>query len=126
VMPINKKYKVMVHGQNFLLQFEGERRKVGFYTTFFLEAPDPKYADNTAADLLRADQNLRDNVLNEPYDPPYMASESIEEVESFDGCHLPRTGLVFYKEADGSETEQNDNTVGGCRRFKWPSPKTDP
>lgn len=122
-MPALKKYQVMVHGQNFLLQLEGERKKMGFYTWIFLEATDPESADNAAASFLRADAKLRGNVLNEPGDPPYMTSERIEEVDSFDGSHLPRTGLIYYAETKESKTAQDEAI---CRLIERPTSEAKP
>ena len=125
-MATTKKYKVMVHGKNFLLPFEGEATKMGFYTTLFLDATDSESADFAAAESLRSEPKLRRNVRNERYDPPLMVSERIEEVESFDGCHLPRTGFVFYREIDESATEQSKLKAGECQRFEWPEFDSDP
>ena len=98
VMPTAKKYKISVNGKNFLLKIDGKAKKMGFYTTLYLEAADPRSADFAAADLLRADPKLRRQVLNPLDDQPFLVADEIVEVQSFDGCQLPRTGFVFYDE----------------------------
>jgi hypothetical protein len=94
----NKKYKILVNGQNFLLEMDDSKTKMGFYTTIYLEASNPDEAEFAAADLLRVDAKLRPLALNAPNDPPAMLVEEIVELQSFDGCKLPRTGFTFYKE----------------------------
>ena len=91
-----KKYKVFVHGQNFLLNLDGKAEKVGFYTTRFVEAKDDHEAEMNAISTLRNDPSLREGVLNEKSDPPMLYVEEIAELDSFDGLTLPRTGFSFY------------------------------
>jgi hypothetical protein len=110
-MPTTKKFKVMVNGQNFLIEYDGKAVRMGFYTTLFLEATDPESADFAAANLLRADPKLRDILLNERDDPPRLVTEGIEEIQSFDGCQLPRTGFVFYDEST-DDADQYDEASG--------------
>jgi hypothetical protein len=52
-----KKYKVFVHGQNFLLNLDGKAEKVGFYTTRFVEANDDNEAEENAISTLRERPN---------------------------------------------------------------------
>lgn len=90
----------MIHGQNFLMEVDGTRQRMGFYTHVFVEANDSDDSEIRAVDVLRLDSKLRDGVLNEPDDRPTMSVEEIEQVESFDDCTLPRTGLVFYAQEE--------------------------
>jgi hypothetical protein len=90
------KYKVLLRGQNFLLNLEGKRERVGFYTTRFVEAQNPQEAEANAISALRTDPELCDSVLNDKSDPPMMFIEEITELESFDGLTLPGTGFSFY------------------------------
>ena len=91
-----KKYKVLVHGQNFLLDVDGKVKKVGFYTTRFLEANDDQEAEENAISTLRNDPTLRSGVLNEKSDAPMLYVEEIAELDSFEGLTLPGTGFSFY------------------------------
>jgi len=97
-----KKYKVFVHGQNFVLNLNGKAEKVGFYTTRFVEAKDDRAAEENAISTLRNDPTLREGVLNEKSDAPMMFVEEIAEVDSFDGLTLSGTGFSFYT---GEEAE---------------------
>jgi hypothetical protein len=94
-----KKFKVFVHGKNYLIREAGNSpRKLGFYTTAFVEACNAEQAEAVALELLRNDSKLRDASENQASDPPRIKIESIEEIQSFDGCNLPRMGLAFYVE----------------------------
>ena len=93
-----KKYKVFVHGQNFLLNLNGKAEKLGFYTTRFVEADDEREAGEIAISALRNDPTLCGGVLNENFDAPMLYVEDIAELDSFEGLTVPGTGLSFYAE----------------------------
>jgi hypothetical protein len=95
-----KKFKVLVTGNNYLIR-EGEipPRKFGFYTTAFVEAPNAEQAEAIAIELLRNDPKLRNACENDASDPPVIEVETIDEIVSFDGCKLPRTGLASFEES---------------------------
>jgi hypothetical protein len=67
-----KKYKVLVRGENFLINVDGCVKKLGFYTTRFVEANDDREAEDNALSLLRTDSKLRDCILNEESDTPML------------------------------------------------------
>ena len=75
-----KKFKVQLHGENFLLDLDGELNKYGFYATKFVEAENPQEAEKIAFILIRKNPNLKDTVLNESTDPPKVNLKEIEEV----------------------------------------------
>ena len=93
-----KKYRVFVRGENFLMNFDNKDQKVGFYTTVFIEADNEEAAELNAVDLLRHDPKLVSNVLNAKADSPMMFVDEIEELDSFEGLHLPRLGFSFFTE----------------------------
>jgi hypothetical protein len=92
-----KKYRVLVRGENFLMNLENADRKLGFFTTRFVEAEDSEQAEFAAMETLRADRSLSGQVLNDRSDPPMMYADEIEELESFDGYSAPGTGLAFFE-----------------------------
>jgi hypothetical protein len=96
------KYKVMLEGKNFLLNLEGSTRKYGFYVTRYVEANDPEQAELNAVKIIREDRELRKSVKNDRSDPPMIYLESIDELNSFEGIHVPGTGFTFYLDG-GSE-----------------------
>jgi len=94
-----KKFKVFVKGNNYLLREIGKLpRKCGFYTTAFIEAVNAEQAEAAAVELLKIDSKLSQNCENRISDPPIIKAESVDEIESFDECCLPRMGLAFFEE----------------------------
>src|SRR5436305_14868743 len=83
------KYKVLLRGQNFLLDMDGDVQKLGFYTTLFVEGDDRCTAEQNAISSLRDDPELQDIVRNESSDAPMLFVEQTEEMDSFAGLHLP-------------------------------------
>lgn len=75
-----KRYKVKLHGENFLLNLDGELKKYGFYATKFLKAKSPHEAEKIAIILIHQNPNLRDTILNKNTDRPIINLEEIEEV----------------------------------------------
>ncbi|MEJ2656546.1 MAG: hypothetical protein P8012_05045 [Desulfobacterales bacterium] len=75
-----KRFKVKLHGKNFLLNLDGEFKKFGFYATKFIKAEKPREAEKVATILIRQNPNLRDSVLNENTDRPTIDVEEIKEV----------------------------------------------
>ena len=98
-----KKYKALIRGENFLINFDGKKQRLGFYTTVFVEAENEDDAEQRSIGLLRTDSKLRESTLNRKADPPTMYVEEIEEVESFDGLTPPRTGFSFFYNGEESE-----------------------
>lgn len=94
-----KKYKVLVRGQNFLLDLNGQVEKVGFYTTRFVEAENEGQAEDNAISMLRADSKLCDVVLNPQSDTPMLFVEEITQLDSFEGVGVPGAGFTFYRES---------------------------
>jgi hypothetical protein len=95
------KYRVFLNGQNFLLSVDGERGKYGFYTTRCVEAADASSAASEAVERLRLERSLGELGLNAPDDPPRLAVERVEELETFKGVENLAPGLTFYPEESG-------------------------
>lgn len=93
-----KKYKVFVNGQNFLLNLDGESKKVGFYATRFVEADNEDEAEGKVIGIFQSESQLRDNILNDNSDNPMMYVESVSEVKSFDDVGRTDAGYSFYYE----------------------------
>jgi hypothetical protein len=94
-----KRFKVKLHGENFLLNFDGELKKVGFYATTFVKAENPQEAEKMAVILIHQHPNLRDTALNENTDRPTINIEKIEEVSSLKFfAKKSTTSFRFYPE----------------------------
>ncbi len=94
-----KKFKVKLHGKNFLLNIDGEFKKLGFYATKFVKAENPQEAEKIAVILIHQNPNLRDAIINENTDRPTINVEEIEEVNflKFLGKNST-TNFTFYTE----------------------------
>jgi hypothetical protein len=94
-----KRFNVKSHGENFLLNLDGEFKKYGFYATSFIRAENPQEAKKIAAILIHQNPNLRDTVSNANADRPRINIEEIEEVnflKSF--AQKSTTQFTFYLE----------------------------
>jgi hypothetical protein len=94
-----KRYKVKLHGENFLLNLDGDLKKYGFYATKFLKAESPQEAEKNAIILIHQNPNLRDTVLNKNTDRPTINMEEIEEVNFLKFfAKKSTTDFTFYPE----------------------------
>jgi hypothetical protein len=75
-----KKFEVKLHGENFLLNFDGEPKNFGFYATKFVKAENLQKAEKIAVILSYQNPNLRDTLLNEDVFRPTINLEEIKEV----------------------------------------------
>jgi hypothetical protein len=96
-------FRVAINGRNFQLLWEarggGTRvKRTGFYTTVHVRARYVLEAEGRAMNVLHRDESLRKSVRNPRADPPRMFVDRIEELRSFRGCRIPRTGFAFYGE----------------------------
>lgn len=89
----------MVEGANFLVSFDNESAKHGFFTTRFIEAENAQDAENKVIELLRIE--LASFVENAGSDSPVMFVEEIEELDSFEGLTMPGTGFVWFPDEKG-------------------------
>ena len=90
-----KKYSVLIHGENFLIRLDGKIKRLGFYTTRYVEAEDTKLAEFKAVEFIQND--LDQIVLNSHENPPMLYAEDIKELKSFEGISPPGTGYSFYR-----------------------------
>ncbi|MDF1578286.1 MAG: hypothetical protein P1P81_07570 [Desulfobulbales bacterium] len=94
-----KKYRLLIHGRNFLLNRDGKVARYGFYQNFFLESPNLNQAERLVTSRIRLDKTLSGITLNKANDPPIIDLETYWELDSFDyvGDHLA-TDRTFYEE----------------------------
>ena len=94
-----RSFKVKLHGENLLLNFDGELKKFGFYATTFVKAKNPQEAEKIAIILFHQNRNLRDTVFNENADRPTINLEEIEEVNFLKFfAKKSTTSFTFYPE----------------------------
>jgi hypothetical protein len=94
------KYRLLVHGENFLIPDRKRRRnwKSGFYTNVFVEANSEVEAEKLAFEILRNDHTLNECACKAEDMRPTLSVEEMDVLPSFDGCNIPRSGLAFYHE----------------------------
>jgi hypothetical protein len=94
------KYRVLINGEDFLLNFDGQLQKLGLYVTRVVDAQNPDEAELAAVDLVREDSRLRGNILNERDDPPMLYAEEVEEIEESDGAENVNTGFSWFTDGE--------------------------
>ena len=70
----------MLNGENFWLRLDGDSKRLGFYTTRYVEARDAKEAELAGVQQIRQDPKFQ-QVLNQRSDPPTIHVEQIVEVK---------------------------------------------
>jgi len=96
-----KRYRAVLKGQNYLLEVDGETCSMGFYTTRFVEAPDPAQAEVEAVELIRRDEWLTEVAMNTPDPGPKIVLEELYQLEPNDEFPSVQPGLGWYREDEG-------------------------
>lgn len=84
-------WQVKLNGKNFWLSMNGTPKRLGFFTTRYVEATDAREAELLAVQLIRDDTQLRP-AINERSDPPMVFAEEIVQV----AVPAPNAGYTFY------------------------------
>ena len=100
---------VTINGKNYRLRWvQGRVRRMGFYKTRYLEAPNAKAAERTAVQAILDDPRWEGILLNAPDDPPRMYMKTIVEIASFSGISNMNPGYVFYPDDEkGNASNMN-------------------
>jgi hypothetical protein len=94
------KYRVTIHGQNYLIRLDDLVERMGFYTTRYVQAENKEIAELKAVEHIQNDDKLNQVVLNAPDNPPLINSEEVLELDSFKGINPPGAGYSFYRYGD--------------------------
>lgn len=73
-------FKVVLRGENFLLNLTGEPELLGFRVTHYVKAGDEAEAEHIATILVRKNQHLSRALLNPPENPTRLECESVKRV----------------------------------------------
>ena len=94
-----KKFAVIVHGQNFLIQDKEDKFPSlrEFYINAFPEAETAPEAEGMALDLVRDLLKLRNMVRNLPDNPPTLLIDESAELSEWPDCTRPLSGFVFIE-----------------------------
>ena len=88
-------YQVDIVGENYLVNMNGNTRKLGFVTSKYVEAQSLAEAERLAVRLVKL--HLRGKVLNMDKDPPEMKVVESLRIENLSGGPQESAlGLVWY------------------------------
>lgn len=73
-------YRVLLRGENFLVNLTGEPELLGFHATHYVNAATEAEAQRVAAILIRKNQYLNGALLNTPANPTRLICESVKRV----------------------------------------------
>jgi len=76
------KYKIMLNGQNFVIDLGEGQEKYGFYTTLYAHANSKAEAENIAIESIHKINTIKDNIKNADNDPPILYAEEIIAIEN--------------------------------------------
>lgn len=71
-------YRVLLRGENFLLNLTGEPELLGFHVTHYVRAATEEEAKRIATILVRKNQHINSGLLNTPENPTRLECESIK------------------------------------------------
>ena len=97
-----KTYRLLLKGQNFWLNVDGNPQRLGFFTTRFIETQSKEEAEHLGVQMIRDETDLFSGLLNDASDPPVIYVEEIEEIDLLDGIVNPDLGYTFYPEENNA------------------------
>jgi hypothetical protein len=93
------KFSILVHGHDPTAGEGPDGPLVGFCTVVFVEAPSASEAARKAVEMLDRDAHVQGAIREQGWGgSPVLKAAEVKELQSFDGCTLPRAGLGFYDE----------------------------
>ena len=99
-------YRVLIDGQNFIIDYEGVVKPYGFYATRFVKAESHDQAEEVAVQMIRDLDSLRELIQNPEDDRPEMVIEETEELKSFDGIKNLSPELSWYDPDEEPEADE--------------------
>lgn len=92
-------YRVRIRGENLFMQFDGEAKRVGFFTNRFVEGSDFSKIEERAIAEIRDEPKLKNGLLNRVEDPPMIFVQEIVEIDA-DTVPEIRPGFAFFPAAN--------------------------
>jgi hypothetical protein len=93
------KFRVVIEAGNLLMDVDGVRR-MGYFTTRFVDGFDSGEAAESALNLARNELNSYGVLLNELNDPPVLGISEVTQLNSFKGLKVPGRGFTFFPEEE--------------------------
>ncbi|MCP4272844.1 MAG: hypothetical protein GY781_12915 [Gammaproteobacteria bacterium] len=102
------KYMVMLRGENFELNYEGETVNFGFFTTRIVKALNEKQAELAAVELVKTDNKLLDTLVKDRKFEPMIYLEEMCQAKWWKSTG--GSGFSFFDmEEEQDETEDISN-----------------
>ena len=95
-----KTFKITLKGRNYLLDFDGEPRKMGFTSVRYVRSTDPEGAERAVLRQIHCHPILVQESLNGKLDPPTVEVESITRSWFSHLFVPPSSGLDFFPEEE--------------------------
>ena len=101
------RYKILLHGEHFLLNLDGEHARVGFYATRIVKSDSAADAERIAVIRIHQELNLNRHIVKSIPVPPSVMVEKIEKMGTFQFVRKQKLrGLIFHKEEEAT-ADQN-------------------
>lgn len=100
-----KRYLIAIEGNNFLMKSEGIAEKIGFHTSHCVKANDEKQAEELAIALVRRENFLQQNVLNDKSDPPLLYVTNVTELTDEEKDNPFSGAISFFSEREREKKE---------------------
>lgn len=92
-------YLVTVNATNCIAEYDGVKRRMGFFATRHVVADNVEHAEALVVEALGELDELRQKLVNPADDPPVITLEDVVIVESRTGP-APDEALAWYAEDD--------------------------
>ncbi|HOO47056.1 MAG TPA: hypothetical protein PLM29_12545 [Deltaproteobacteria bacterium] len=93
-----KRYRLLMHGRNYLISTNGKPAKQGFFQNLIIEAESPQKACLLAKARITHDRELRGITLNTKKDPPVVELDTFWELDVLDDVGHIGPERTFYLE----------------------------
>ncbi|MBZ0165422.1 MAG: hypothetical protein K8I00_01355 [Candidatus Omnitrophica bacterium] len=117
------KYAVILNGEYFWARQDSSKKKrYGFYTTRYIEAPTREQASKDAMEHVV--EELESMFIKDPTNPGKIEVVEVSKLDTFDGIEVPGAGFTLYPE--------KKDVISGFfsrlfkRRGQWTCPKKGP
>lgn len=97
------RYKILLHGEHFLLNLDGEHAKVGFYATRIVRSDSAADAERIAVIRIHQELNLNSHIVKNIPVLPSVIVEKIEKMGSFQFVRKQKLcGFTFHTEEEAT------------------------
>ena len=91
-------YRVLIKGNNYLINKDGKTKKYGFSQNMFIEADSSQKAKLIAIATIKLDKELEAITLNSESDPPQVWVDTFWELDVLDDISSIDTNRNYFRE----------------------------